>query len=113
MRTISLLPLVTEKSLRLAEHSVYTFIVPRWATKLGIADAVRLAYKVTVTDVNVAKRPSKPKRRGATQERTKAIVRLKAGERIPGFELTAPAAEEAHDHDHDHDHEHDHAPEKK
>ncbi|MGI6103132.1 MAG: 50S ribosomal protein L23 [Patescibacteria group bacterium] len=111
MRTISLLPLVTEKSLRSAEGGVYTFIVPRWATKLGIAQAVRQAYKVTVEDVNIAKRPSKPKRRGATQERAKAIVRLKAGEKIAGFELSVPTADD-HDHTHEHDHAHD-AVEKK
>lgn len=98
--------------MRLAESGVYTFIVPRWATKLAIADAVHVAYSVTVIDVNIAKRPSKVKRRGETQERAKAIVRLKDGDRIQGFELTMPAEDE-HNHDHDHGHEHKETPEKK
>lgn len=90
-------PVVTEKSMRLASEGIFTFAIPERANKPGVRQAVQLAYKVHVIDVNIAKRPGKPKARGRVRGMTspivKALVRLKKGEVIPGYELNEPAAE--------------------
>ncbi len=96
-RMIKFKPVVTEKSMRLAAEGQFTFFVSRGAEKIEIARAVEAAYKVHVESVNTARRAAKPKQRGRvsgmTKQRVKAIVRLKQGEKIPGFELVEP-----HDH---------------
>ncbi len=92
-------PVVTEKSLRLAGEGVYTFAVPKQANKLTVAAAIEAAYKVHVVSVNITKLPGKAKRRGRvtghTKALTKALVRLKSGESIPGYELTVPVEDTA------------------
>lgn len=94
-RIFKLKPVVTEKSMHLASEGQFTLFVPRGIEKIAIARAIEAVYKVHVLSVNIARRPSKPKRRssisGATTERTKAIVRLKQGEKIPGFEVVGGA----------------------
>ncbi|MBI2590169.1 50S ribosomal protein L23 [Candidatus Berkelbacteria bacterium] len=87
MKHIQLKPVITEKSLRLVSESQFTFRIPRYSNKLTIERAVEQAYKVHVIDVNIAKTAAKPKRNGVTSPKIKAIIRLKKGEKIPGFEL--------------------------
>jgi len=93
---ITLRPVVTEKSLRLANDGIYTFVVPHQANKLMISDALEAAYSVHVVSVNIVKLPGKIKRRGRVSGKTtatvKALVRLKKGETIKGYELTVPEA---------------------
>ncbi len=95
-RLLTLQPVVTEKSMALASEGQFTLFVPRGINKLAIAQAISSVYKVHVLSVNILRRASKTKRRGtitgATSERTKAIVRLKQGEKIPGFEMVAESA---------------------
>lgn len=95
---VSLKPVVTEKSMNLAHNGFYTFEVPKQANKLSIAKTVAEAYKVEVLAVNIVKRPSKVKQRGRivgrTKAQVKAVVKLKKGQSIPGFELTSPEAHE-------------------
>jgi large subunit ribosomal protein L23 len=83
-------PIVTEKSTLLAEQNKYVFEVAKFATKIDIAKAVAEAFKVKVVAVNTVSVPGKLKRLGKGQGYTsswkKAIVTLKAGERIPIFE---------------------------
>ena len=94
---VSLKRVVTEKSMSLAHNGFYTFEIPKQVNKLSVAKAVAEAYKVEVLDVNITKRPSKIKRRGRligkTKTQVKAVVKLRKGQSIPGFELTSPDAD--------------------
>lgn len=89
---ISYKPVVTEKAIRLAGSGKFTFAVSKGAAKLALAHVIEEAYKVHVEAVNIVKKPAKRKQRGTQAAIIKAIVTLKTGERIPGFEL--PTAEE-------------------
>jgi large subunit ribosomal protein L23 len=83
-------PIITEKSTLLGEQNKYVFEVAKAANKIDIARAVAEAFKVKVVAVNTVSVPGKLKRMGKGQGYTsswkKAIVTLKAGERIPIFE---------------------------
>ncbi|MEK7184346.1 MAG: 50S ribosomal protein L23 [Patescibacteria group bacterium] len=96
-RTLSFKPVITEKSMHLASQGQFTLIVPRGTEKLEIARALEVVYKVHVLSVNILRRAPKVKRRGtitgSTSEKTKAIVRLKQGEKIPGFETVGQEPE--------------------
>ena len=79
---------LTEKSNRLsAELGQYTFEVFKNANKHAIAEAVEKTFKVTVRRVNTQNYPGKNKRSrqgtpSTTSEWKKAIVTLKAGDKI-------------------------------
>lgn len=108
MKNFALKPVITEKSLHLASSGKFTFAVPKRVNKIIITETVATLYKVDVTDVNLVKIPGKPKgnlrgKGGMTKAKVKAIVTLKKGQTIPGFEITT---HEDHDHNHDHDHKH-------
>jgi large subunit ribosomal protein L23 len=83
-------PLVTEKSTALSSAGKYIFEVGREANKYEIKDAVQRAFKVTVTAVNVITVPGEVRRVGRNkvfrQPWKKAIVTLKAGDKIQFFE---------------------------
>lgn len=83
-------PIITEKSNRLTTEGKYVFEVKRDANKIEIAKAVEALFNVTVTDVNTMTVRGKLKRQGRFEGRTptwkKAVVTLKAGDRIPLFE---------------------------
>ncbi len=83
-------PLVTEKSTVLQGLNKYAFEIADGANKLQIKQAVEKAFKVTVTGVNVITMRGKTKRMGrrvvATMPWKKAIVTLKAGDKIEFFE---------------------------
>jgi len=83
-------PLVTEKSTALSAVGKYVFEVGRDANKYEIKDAVQKAFKVTVTAVNVVTVPGEMRRVGRNksfrQPWKKAIVTLKAGDKITFFE---------------------------
>ncbi|HDR00189.1 MAG TPA: 50S ribosomal protein L23 [candidate division WOR-3 bacterium] len=83
--------LVTEKSERLrAEHGQYTFRVATGATKIEVRRAVEKLFKVHVTDVRVMNYQGKKRRMGMFSGRRpdwrKAVVTVKAGERIEALE---------------------------
>jgi len=71
---LSLTPVITEKSLRLAELGQFTFLVSPGFNKLHIADTVAAAYKVHPIKVNIAKLPRKAKFRGRIPGYTSAKV---------------------------------------
>jgi large subunit ribosomal protein L23 len=80
-------PWVTEKSTMLGERGKYVFIVQKRATKPEIKKAIKDIYKVDAVAVNVVNRPPKQKRFGAVMKGSqegyrKAIVTLKAGQKI-------------------------------
>lgn len=83
-------PLVTEKSTVLQGLNKYAFEIADGANKMQIKEAVEKAFKVTVTGVNVITVQGKNKRMGRREVRTlpwkKAIVTLKAGDKIEFFE---------------------------
>jgi len=83
-------PLITEKSTILQEQNKYAFEVADGATKPQIKQAVEKAFNVKVTAVNVMTMPGKTRRIGRrmvlTPTRRKAIVTVKAGEKIGFFE---------------------------
>ncbi len=83
-------PLITEKAADLQAQDKYVFEVARTANKVQVKGAVEKAFNVKVVDVNVVTVPGKLRRSGRRQVATspwkKAIVRLKAGDRITYFE---------------------------
>ncbi len=83
-------PVITEKSTELAGSNKYAFEVADGANKLMIKQAVEAAFKVSVTGVNVITMKPKLRRIGRRQVMTspwkKAIVTLKAGDKIEFFE---------------------------
>jgi large subunit ribosomal protein L23 len=81
-------PWLSEKALIATERGVYTFAVPRRATKAEIAGAIKEVYKVSPRAVRIVNLPGKVKamrtRRGEGQRaaRRKAYVYLNAGDSI-------------------------------
>lgn len=83
-------PLVTEKGTTLQTAGKYIFEVGRDANKQQIKEAVQKAFKVTVVAVNIVNMHGENKRVGrkitTTPRWKKAIVTLKAGDKIQLFE---------------------------
>ncbi len=90
-RSIIKRPIVTEKSTKLLQdENKYTFEVALTANKTEIKQAVEAIFKVSVTDVTTMRVLGKTKRMGRYEGKRpdwkKAIVTLKAGDRIEAFE---------------------------
>ena len=67
-------PVVSEKTFVLAEAGKYTFRVHEKAHKTQIRQAIEQLFDVNVLEVRTASRASsKPKRRGQTTGRTRAV----------------------------------------
>ena len=83
-------PLITEKNATFQPTGKYVFEVGGRANKMQIKNAVEEAFKVTVTAVNIITIHGKEKRVGrrivVTSPSKKAIVTLKAGDKIDLFE---------------------------
>jgi large subunit ribosomal protein L23 len=86
-------PVVSEKSTVLGEEGKYIFEVAPEANKIQIKAAVEEAFankKIQVASVNIVHVPGKVRRRGRTVGKTrawkKAIVTLRAGQRLDLFE---------------------------
>ncbi|MGE5664301.1 MAG: 50S ribosomal protein L23 [Deltaproteobacteria bacterium] len=84
-------PLITEKATLLKDSAnAVSFAVDSRANKNQIQDAVEKLFKVKVVDVKTMNVSGKTKRRGRTVGRRpgwkKAIVVLKAGDKIEFFE---------------------------
>ena len=83
-------PLITEKSTFLQERNKYAFEVAKKATKHQVKDAVEIAFKVNVTQVNVVTVQGKQKKVGRRAVMTpswkKAVVTLTPGQKIEFFE---------------------------
>jgi large subunit ribosomal protein L23 len=92
---IILRPVISEKSMDETQRGKYTFAVHDDANKIQIKQAVEELFKVGVVDVNVLTTHPKEKRRnirrggrtkGYTSAWRKAVVTLKAGDKIEFFE---------------------------
>jgi large subunit ribosomal protein L23 len=83
-------PVVSEKSYHQITENRYTFRVHPDAHKTQVRQAVEELFDVKVTSVNIVQMPAKPKRRGMIKGTKsgwkKAIVELKAGDKIEIFE---------------------------
>ncbi len=81
-------PRITEKAALLLEKNVYTFEIPKGASKYDVRDAVKSLYKVTPVQIRIVNRQprhamSKMKGRSVmTHGLRKAYVYLKKGDRI-------------------------------
>jgi len=91
-------PVVTEKTLQLAaKENKYTFEVATGATKNQIVVAVEELFGVNVEMVNTVKSQYSTKRTGRKRLTTtvapvkKAIVKLKAGQKIELFDFEGQA----------------------
>ena len=87
-------PIITEKGLQLAqEQNCYTFEADRTASKGAIKSAVESIFGVSVLRVRTVRIPSKKRRVpkfGKISQRSpwkKAVVKLKDGDTIEGFEI--------------------------
>lgn len=87
---IILEPIVSEKSVGMKAQNQYQFKVHPKANKIEIRHAVEELFKVKVEGVNTMNCHGKKKRLGVFLGRTpdfkKAVVTLKAGEKIAFFE---------------------------
>lgn len=79
-------PYITEKGISLEEKNQYVFRVEKKANKIQVKNIIEDMYKVKVEKVMIAKKPAKTKffrgRAGKKPGFKKAIVKLKAGEKI-------------------------------
>lgn len=79
-------PLITEKNTNQVAEGKYTFRVAREANKIQIREAVEKIFNVHVADVNIINVRGKERgigrRKGFSPNWKKAVVTLKAGERI-------------------------------
>jgi len=84
-------PIITEKSMKETASHRFTFLVDRRANKNQIAKAVEQLFKVEVLEVRTAKRAGKARRidkKGRKKRlpgEKKAIVEIKADQRIEVF----------------------------
>lgn len=92
MNNTSLIPVITEKSMRDVKSGKFTFRVSREVDKKEVRDAVEKRFKVSVTGISTNLVKGKTLRSGSRRvEREltswkKAIVTLKKGEKIDLFE---------------------------
>jgi large subunit ribosomal protein L23 len=90
MSQMLLTPKISEKSIYMAERGIYIFEVPTSTNKIEVAKLVESTFKVNVTDVNMIIVKGKLKRykqiKGRQKDVKKAMVKLKAGQKITLFE---------------------------
>ena len=83
-------PLVSEKSMAGMRDGRYTFVVDLHANKVEIRKAVEEVFKVKVSAVNTIRVRGKQRRVGRSEgyrpDWKKAIVTLKAGQRIESMD---------------------------
>jgi len=83
---VILAPVLSEKAVSVIDSGKYTFFVHPQANRTQIKEAIETVFEVGVTKINLVKVSGKVKRQGKYQGRTadrlKAIVTLKAGQRI-------------------------------
>ncbi|MBW6513791.1 MAG: 50S ribosomal protein L23 [Candidatus Syntrophosphaera sp.] len=91
-RNIVIAPIITEKSEKqVQDTNTYTFKVSINANKIEIKHAIERIFSVKVLDVNTIRMLGKPKRLGKYSGKRpdwkKAIVTLRAGDKIGDFEV--------------------------
>lgn len=93
-RDIIIAPVISEKTFRLFDDNVYTFVVHPDSNKTQIKIAIEKIFAVKVASVNTANRPGKRKRTrtgyGKRKDTKRAIVTLAPGSK-PIDLFAAPA----------------------
>ena len=83
---VLLKPLITEKTTLMQEHGKYVFVIAKKANKVLVKEAVEKTFGVGVYSINICWSRGSQKRFGPRAKLTpdikKAIVTLKAGEKI-------------------------------
>lgn len=83
-------PIVSEKTMMMMDENKYSFEVVRDANKIEIRQAIEKLFEVKVTAVTTRMIHGKIKRQGRFEgkrpDKKKAIVTLKAGDKIEIFE---------------------------
>ncbi|HUD44153.1 MAG TPA: 50S ribosomal protein L23 [Patescibacteria group bacterium] len=88
-------PIITEQSMQGAEKGRFSFVVARSADKKQIRQMISEKFSVTPVAIMTTIVKGKTKRVGKMRQKTtasafkKAVVQLKAGEKISLFELGA------------------------
>lgn len=86
LKTVLLRPHITEKAALKSESSVYTFEIPKHATKTDVIKAVKEIYKVSPVKITTVTTPQKKVfvrgKVGFKKGMKKAYVYLKKGETI-------------------------------
>lgn len=86
-------PLITENSLEMAKQNSYTFKVDKRATKSQLKKAIEEQFKVEVVNIRTLNRKGKSRFSGQRRRKIKlgdwkkAMVQLKKGQKIAGFEV--------------------------
>lgn len=87
---VILAPVLSEKAVTAIESGKYAFYVHPSANRTQIKDAVEIVFSVNVEKINVLKVRGRIRRQGRVSGRTprrlKAIVTLRAGQRIQQLE---------------------------
>lgn len=90
-------PIITEKTMDLTKIGKFCFYVQKNAPKKEIEKAIKKLYGVDATDVNIIKVHGKTVRKGKfygqQKDFKKAIITLKKGQKIDGFEIKDVAKE--------------------
>jgi large subunit ribosomal protein L23 len=84
-------PKISEKAIGMSQAGKYVFKVHPKANKAQVAHAIEELYKVKVVKVNMIHNPQEEKIirgrfRSKIKSFKKAVVTLKKGQKIPGFE---------------------------
>jgi large subunit ribosomal protein L23 len=93
MNDILIRPIISEKSMNEAAKGRFTFEVFKFANKPEIALAVKQAFKVnpikvqTISVKGKTKRSAKTRKVNRASDWKKAIIQLKAGEKIDLFDV--------------------------
>ncbi|MCL5795241.1 MAG: 50S ribosomal protein L23 [Patescibacteria group bacterium] len=89
---MSLKPVISEKSMSNTASGKYIFKVSRNANKIEIANSIEKVYKVNVVSINTVNMRAKQRRfrfcwHFDSAQWKKAIITLKKGQKIEGFEI--------------------------
>jgi len=91
MNTVTLKPVITEKSMNLAAKGVYMFDINPTANKPLVAKAVKDQFKVEVEMVRISITKGKIKRfkgvAGQRKDLKRAFVTVKKGQKIAVFDV--------------------------
>lgn len=89
---ILLKPVISEKTMQDVSSGKYAFVVNTKANKHQIAEEIKKIYKVKAIKINIIAKQSvektiKGKFKAKTKLIKKAIITLKKGQKIEGFEI--------------------------
>ena len=92
MKNAIFIPIVSEKSVQFVAKDKYSFKIPKNYNKLSVMEEIEKKYKVNILKINLIRKKGKiknfkGKKSGKTQDWKLAIITVKKGQKIPGFEI--------------------------